>query len=44
MEDGVCVACSMHGRHEKCVQNFGRKTEKEETTEDLGVDGRIVLK
>jgi hypothetical protein len=24
-------ACSMHGRDEKCVQNFYQKTRKEET-------------
>jgi len=24
-------ACSAHGRDEKCAQNFGRKTQKEET-------------
>jgi hypothetical protein len=27
--DGMC---SMHGRDEKCVKNFGHKTSMEETT------------
>jgi hypothetical protein len=33
-----------HGRDEKCIQNAGQKTWKEETTwKNLGVDGRIIL-
>jgi hypothetical protein len=34
------MACSMHGKYGKCVQNFGHKTRRE----DLGIDGRIILK
>jgi hypothetical protein len=30
-------ACSAYGRNEKCIQNFGRKIQRE----DVGVDGRI---
>jgi hypothetical protein len=28
-----------HGRDEKYIQNFGSESCREETTEDLGVDG-----
>jgi len=31
-EDEMGVACSAHGRNEKCMQYFGRKTWKEDTT------------
>jgi hypothetical protein len=34
--------CSMHGRNLKYVQNFGRKPQRREHSEDLGVDGRIL--
>jgi hypothetical protein len=40
-------ACSKNGRHEKCMQSFGRKTRREEQAERLGVDekfGRKYLK
>jgi hypothetical protein len=43
-EDTMGGTCSTCGGDEICIYNFCRKTEKEETTEDLGVDGRIVLK
>jgi hypothetical protein len=37
-------ACRMHGRHEKCVQNFDWKNLREEDhSEDVGVDGMIIL-
>jgi hypothetical protein len=37
-------ACRTHRRDEKCVQNFGRKKLKgRDHSEDLGVDGRIIL-
>jgi hypothetical protein len=37
--------CSMHGRDEKCIQNFSRKTSREKTAlGDLGVNGKIILK
>jgi hypothetical protein len=31
-EDEMGGACSSHGRDEKCIQHFGRKTWREETT------------
>jgi len=38
-------ACSMYGEEERCVQGFGRKTwGKKKHLEDMGVDGRIILK
>jgi len=38
------VACSMYGRGEKCIQDFGGKTRVKETTwKNQGVDGRIIL-
>jgi len=33
--------CSKHGRNENYLQKFGRKKVE---TEDLGVEGRIILK
>jgi hypothetical protein len=35
-------AHTMHGTDEKCVQNVGLKTERDQL-EDLGIDGRIIL-
>jgi hypothetical protein len=36
----------MHGSDEECIQNFSRKTWREEKNYlgDLAVDGRIILK
>jgi hypothetical protein len=34
---------STHGRDEKCVQYFFEKPEGKRHSEDLGVDGRIML-
>jgi hypothetical protein len=36
--------CGTHGRNEKWINNFGRKTWREENSEDLGVDGRIIYR
>jgi len=33
-----------HTRHAKCIQNSGKKTYREEHSEDLGVGGKIILK
>jgi hypothetical protein len=44
MEDEMDWACSMYQRGEKYVQSFVWKTWREETTEDLDIDGRIILK
>jgi len=30
-------------RDDKCIQSFGRRTGREENSEDLGVDGRVIL-
>jgi len=38
------LACSTHARDEKCIQNIGRKTRKEEKLGDLDVDGEILLR
>jgi hypothetical protein len=32
MKDEMGRACSMHRRDEKCIQNFGQKTCRKETT------------
>jgi hypothetical protein len=41
-EDEMGWEHSTHERGEKCLQNFGRKSEKEsDHSEDLDVDGRI---
>jgi hypothetical protein len=34
----------MYGGQERCIQGFGGETRGKETIEDLGVDGRIILK
>jgi hypothetical protein len=36
-------ACSTYGRDEKYTENFGRKSEGRDHSEDLDVDGRIIL-
>jgi hypothetical protein len=33
-------ACRTHERDEKCTQNFGEKTRREETTWNLGINGK----
>jgi hypothetical protein len=33
----------MHGRNKKCIQYFGWKREGKNHSEDLGVDGRIIV-
>jgi hypothetical protein len=39
------IRYNMHGRDDKCIQDFSCKTWREETTwGDLSVDGRIILK
>jgi hypothetical protein len=35
--------CNTDGRDEKCIQYFGWKTSVEEHSEDLGVNGRIIV-
>jgi hypothetical protein len=38
-------ACSILGRGKKWIQNFGQKTQREETTwNNLGIQGRKILK
>jgi hypothetical protein len=38
-------ACNMNGRDEKCIQDFCQKNVKVgDLLEDLGIDGRIILK
>jgi hypothetical protein len=38
-------ACTMHRIDEKCIQNFlSGNMRKRHSLEDLGVDGRIILK
>jgi hypothetical protein len=36
--------CSIYGREEKYIQSFVRKSESKNHKEDLGVNGRILLK
>jgi hypothetical protein len=36
--------CNTHGRDEKCIQDFGRKTERENHQEDLDVDVKVILR
>jgi hypothetical protein len=39
-ESEVCITC---GRHENCLQNFGRENlKRRDHSEDLGVDGNIL--
>jgi hypothetical protein len=37
-------ACSVHGRDEKCIQNFGIKSDGKYHFGDLGVDGKVETK
>jgi hypothetical protein len=39
-EEMMDRACSMHGRAEKFIINFGWKTRN---SEDLGIDGKVIL-
>jgi hypothetical protein len=32
-------ACSIHGRKEKCIQNFGQNMKERDHVGDLGIDG-----
>jgi hypothetical protein len=41
MDIGLCRACNTHGRHKKYVQTSVGKYEN--LSEDLGLDGRIIL-
>jgi len=34
-EDVIGRSCSIHGRDEKCVQNFGQKTWREESAQKI---------
>jgi hypothetical protein len=34
-------ACTMYGTNKKCIYNCGQKTQREETTQKLGIDGHI---
>jgi hypothetical protein len=44
-EDGMGEACKTHGRDEKCTYNFlSENMRKRKHFQDLGVDGRIILK
>jgi hypothetical protein len=36
--------CNTHGRYGKCIQNFILKTEVIDHFENIGVDGRIILR
>jgi len=36
-------AYSTNGRDEKCIQNFCRKPEGKNHSENLGVDGKMIL-
>jgi hypothetical protein len=36
-------ACSKHGGHEKCIQNCLEDLKGRDNSEDLGVDGKIIL-
>jgi hypothetical protein len=45
MEGDTSKAFSTHEREENCIHDFGKKSPKEiEHREDLGVDGRTILK
>jgi hypothetical protein len=37
-------ACGTYRRQERCIQSFGENLRKGEPLEDLGVDGRKLLK
>jgi len=37
-------ACGMYGRKERCIQGFSGEMRERNQLEDLGIDGRIILK
>jgi hypothetical protein len=37
-------ACGMYGIQNRCVQGFGGETTDTDYWEEIGVDGRIILK
>jgi len=37
-------ACGTYGRQDRCIQGFGGETRERNQLEDLGIDGRIILK
>jgi hypothetical protein len=39
----VGAACSTHRGNKKYIQNFGRKPERKDHEEDIGVDGSIIF-
>ena len=44
-DDDLGGACGMCGEEVRCVQGFGGETcKKKNKLEDIGVDGRIILK
>jgi hypothetical protein len=43
-ENKMGRACGTYGRHERSIQGFVWRCEGRNHLEDLGVDGRIVLK
>jgi hypothetical protein len=44
-ENQVGGACGTYGRQERCIQDFGGgNLRKRDHLEDLGIDGRIILK
>jgi len=36
-------ACCMHGRDEKCIQELWLENQKGRDSEDVGIDGKIIL-
>jgi hypothetical protein len=44
MNDEMGRVCIEPGGDDKCICNFGQKTNREEHLEDLDIDGRIILK
>jgi hypothetical protein len=42
-EDEIGRVCSMHGREDECIQGFGRKNRRKETTRKTNVDGRRIM-
>jgi len=40
----VDEACGTQGRLERCIQGFGEELKERDHLEDLGLDGRIILK
>jgi hypothetical protein len=44
MDDEMDMTCGMHGRDDVCIQFWLKSLKVSDYLEDIGIDGRIILK